>query len=136
MAILKIYTQKSKSNKKPGWQKEKAEYDAWMKSVSEQTFRSAPRMKPPSKVVSPVVSSPSIRAENSKALPSRCTTGGAGTVPVNTPERLYADDEEMLQRERKARERKFNSAPAYNKGTAQFVSEEELANTLRTNKRR
>lgn len=59
-----------------------------------------------------------------------------GTKPVPRPERQYSHDAELLQRELIARERKFNSAPAFNKGGPQFVSEDELVNVLSTNRRR
>lgn len=61
---------------------------------------------------------------------------GGGTVKVNRPELEYADDPEMLERELRARERKFNTAPAYNKGPDIYVSEEEITAQLVGGRRR
>jgi hypothetical protein len=59
-----------------------------------------------------------------------------GTKTVARPELQYAEDPEMLARELAARERKFNVAPAYNKGNDVYVSEDELQALLSSNKRR
>lgn len=135
MSTFRIYETKGKAKKKPGWQKAQAEYDAWLASV--QGMSSGIKAKKPAKAqtISPIVTSPAVRADQSKTIKS-LSTGGSATNRVDAPERLYAGDDDLIERERIARLRKFNAAPAYNKGAAQFVSEEELANTLRTNKRR
>ena len=51
---------------------------------------------------------------------------GAGTKPVPRPDILYRDDPEMLARELKARERKFATAPAYNKGGSVLITDEMM----------
>lgn len=132
-------TQKSKkaAKKKPGWQKQEAEYKAWQDSISSmKLFDNRRRASKPLKhtLESPVVSKPVIR--ESAKIPSLNSFGGTATKAVPRPEIQYKDNQELLQRELAARERKFNVAPAYNKGGDQFVSEEELANLLRGNKRR
>lgn len=135
MSTFRIYEAKGKAKKKPGWQKAEAEYNAWLATVQGMSSGIKAKKVVKAQTVSPIVSSPVIRADATKSIKS-LSTGGSATNRVNTPERLYAGDDELIERERIARLRKFNAAPAYNKGAAQFVSEEELTNTLRTNKRR
>lgn len=135
MSTFRIYEAKGKAEKKPGWQKAEAEYNAWLATVQGMSSGIKAKKVVKAQTVSPIVSSPVIRADATKSIKS-LSTGGSATNRVNTPERLYAGDDELIERERIARLRKFNAAPAYNKGAAQFVSEEELTNTLRTNKRR
>lgn len=135
MSFIKITERsaKSKQKKKPGWQQREAEHAAWLAKVNSMTFSSrAPRIV--KKVVDPVVKQPTVRKQDH--VPSLSTPGGSTGRVVNSPEILYADNAELLERERAARARKFNVAPAYNKGADQLVTEEELAATLRTNKRR
>jgi len=136
MALIKIYQGKSKpANKKPGWQKEAAEHAEWLAKVNSMTsgirstWKGAALAKESErkKKLSP--------AEALAPLKAAFVTD-QGTKAVARPEHLYRDDPEMLERERIARERKFNVAPAYNKGADQLVTEEELANLLRSNKRR
>jgi hypothetical protein len=137
MAII-YSNQKCKNPKrKPGWQQQQAEYEAWLKSMQSM----------PSGIAKPK----SIVAIKPKSSPPRLLTNlsegihpvhipkyvrGVGGKSVPRPEILYRDDPEMLARELAARERKFNVAPAYNKGGDVFVTEEELANQLKGNKRR
>lgn len=135
MSTFRIYDAKGKAKKKPGWQKAEAEYNAWLASVQGMSSGIKAKKVVKAQTVSPIVTSPVVRADATKSIKS-LSTGGSATNRVNTPERLYAGDDELIERERIARLRKFNAAPAYNKGAAQFVTEEELANTLRTNKRR
>lgn len=135
MSTFRIYEAKGKAKKKPGWQKAEAEYNAWLATVQGMSSGIKAKKVVKAQTVSPIVSSPVIRADATKSIKS-LSTGGSATNRVNTPERLYAGDDGLIERERIARLRKFNAAPAYNKGAAQFVSEEELTNTLRTNKRR
>lgn len=131
MSIIRIYSSKSKQNKKPGWKQQQDEYDAWVQKVSSMKTNFS-RTKP--KVAEKVSSSAGITSSFIKKDFSAFV--GGGTKSVARPEIQYADNPEMLERELNARKRKFNVAPAYNKAGAQFVSEEELVNTLRTNKRR
>ena len=136
MSTFRIYSTKSKSKKKPGWQKAEAEYNAWLASVQGMSSGIKPVRPVKSKaIISPVVTQAVLRDDQTSKIKSKCT-GGAGTLKVQTPERLYAGNNELIERERAARQRKFNAAPAYNKGGDTFVTEEELVNTLRTNKRR
>lgn len=132
MGMIRIYERAAKPKKKPGWAQKQAEYDAWLKSVKSQStgFARTPPKKVPVKETSPSTTVSTFRPASFEAFK------GGGTKAVARPEIQYADNPEMLERELKARERKFNVAPAYNKGAAQFVSEEELVNTLSTNKRR
>lgn len=127
-----IYTTEKCRNpkRKPGWQQREAEYQAWLKGV--QTMSSGIKK---SKLVLVKKPKPVEQKQHLGVLPGRYVTGTAGK-PVARPEILYKDDPEMLARELAARERKFNVAPAYNKGGDQFVTEEELVNQLKGNKRR
>lgn len=136
MALIKIYQGKSKpANKKPGWQKEAAEHAEWLAKVNlmssgiRSSWKGAALAKEAErkKKLSPAEALAPLKA---------AFVADQGTKAVSRPEHLYRDDPEMLERERIARERKFNVAPAYNKGGDVFVTEEELANQLRGNKRR
>lgn len=131
MGFIRV-VEKSTPRRKPGWQKQQAEYDAWLKGV--QAMKTNFSAKNRSKVEPVKETSPSTTVSTFRKKDFSSFKGG--TVKVFRPEIEYADDEEMLERELRARERRFNVAPAYNKGGAQFVSEEELTSVLSTNKRR
>lgn len=125
MSIIKIYQGKSKpANKKPGWQKAEAEQQAWLKSVQGLTlYSSKPRVTvAPKKIIK---TAKIIRPVHE--VHSIINFNGTCTKPVPRPDILYRDDPDMLARELKARERKFATAPAYNKGPAQYVSEDMSA---------
>jgi hypothetical protein len=136
MGLLRIHSRPGKQKRKPGWQKLEAEYNVWLAAVS--TMSSGIRLT-------------SITTHKPKSNPTRMLTDtcdglhprfaanyirDVGTKRVARPEMQYAEDPEMLARELAARERKFNVAPAYNKGADQFVSEDELQALLSSNKRR
>lgn len=82
--------------------------------------------KEATKRIEVVVSGPVIAADRLQKGHSLNTFGGAATKPVHRPEIMYKDDPEMLKRELKARERKFATAPAYNKGGAVLVTDEMM----------
>jgi hypothetical protein len=137
MGIIHITGRLKKQPRKPGWAKAQAEYEAWLKSVSSM-----------SSGISATKSIKVVKPDGPKAQMLTGTCDGvypvhsaryfrdSGTKKVPRPELQYRDDPEMLERELKARERKFNVAPAYNKGADQLVTEEELQNLLSSNKRR
>ena len=141
MGMIRIYTTKSKpANKKPGWQKAEAEYAAWEAKIKSSTLfnpAAKPKMKATTKKIDPVVRQQVIdETRLTRNIPSLSTGPGAGTKPVHRPEITYRDNPEMLERELIARQKKFNVAPAFNKGGDQLVTEEELLNLLSSNKRR
>jgi hypothetical protein len=136
MGMIRIYQEKSKGKKKPGWQKEQEEYQKWLDSVKSQTLGAARKNRAPqpkAKAV-PVVEKPVIRKVDQPAEHS--TSFGAGTKAVPRPEIMYKDDPEMLARELAARARQFNVAPAYNKGPTIYVSDDEITNQLVGGRRR
>lgn len=51
-------------------------------------------------------------------------------VKVHDPKVLYKDNPEMLERELKARERKFMTAPAYNKGGDMLVTPDMMKDIM------
>ena len=127
MGMIKIYQGKSKpAKKKPGWQQKEAEYQAWLKSVQTMSSGITKPKKAATKRVEVVVSGPVIAVERLQKGHSLQTFGGAGTKPVNRPEIMYKDNPEMLARELKARERKFATAPAYNKGGSVLITDEMM----------
>lgn len=117
------------AKKKPGWREAEQQYKQWEQKVAAMSSGiSVPKTtKLPPK-------------NTSIALPIGTVKGkfvnNSGTKSVARPELKYRDNPEMLQRELLARQRKFNVAPAYNKGADQLVTEQELENVLRSNKRR
>lgn len=137
MAIIYSNQKCKKPKRQPGWQQKQAEYDAWLKSTQSMT---SGIQKPKTLVaIKPDRSPPRMLTGLSEGLhPSLAGkyVRGVGGKSVPRPEILYHDNPEMLARELAARERKFNVAPAYNKGGDVFVTEEELVNQLSSNKRR
>jgi hypothetical protein len=128
--MIRIYERPAKPKKKPGWKAQEQQHQEWLKKVSSMTLFSTKPAPPRKKVVAPV-------AKVEPAVERRSSTSfGVATKPVPRPEITYRDNPEMLERELKARERRFNVAPAYHKGNDVFVTEEELAAQLRGNKRR
>lgn len=131
MGMIKIYARKSKpTNKKPGWQKAAQEYAAWETKLASMTSGiTGVRTKKTIGTVKKEV----VREAN--ILQAKYVIG-SGTKVVARPEIKYHDNPEMLARELAAREVKHNAVPAYNKGGDMMVTEEELTNLLRSNKRR
>lgn len=117
--------------KKPGWQAAAAQEAEWLKGLqSVKLFGSKRKFGGKVKVgvkVSPVVDGrlPIERPAIGQSL-GGFVSGGAGTKPVHRPEITYKDDPELLKRELKARERKFATAPAYNKGGDVLVTDEMM----------
>lgn len=136
MGLIKIYQGKSKAKRKPGWEKEQAEYQAWLAKTKSMSSGIRPSRPKTDKIINPVVSAPVVSADRLCKAPSVVTPGGAGTKPVARPDILYKDDPELLARELAARARKFNVAPAYNKGPTIYVSEDEITNQLVGGRRR
>lgn len=131
-----------KQNRKPGWQQKEAEYQAWLKQVNSVSLfgnKTSPfkqsAIKNPVKPVSVIVPQGPVNRTGLKPA-SLMTFGGVGGKSVARPELQYRDNPEMLERELVARQRKFNVAPAYNKGGDVLITEAELVNTLSSNKRR
>lgn len=140
-----IYTSEKCKNpkKKPGW-KEAAEAEAaWLKKINSMQLFSNPGPKykgakiDRAKKVTPVVdtTAPTLIGREYQGK-SVITPGGSTGRQYISAEVMYKGDEEMTKREAEARKKKFNTAPAFNKGGEQYVSEEELVKTLSSNKRR
>lgn len=144
MGKMIFTTEKCKNpKKKPGWEKAAAEEAAWLAKINSTKLFSQPGKKYagakviPGKKVAVVVNTaaPTLvgRGYQGKSV---VTPGGSTGKLYIAPEVQYKGDEEMAKREAEARQRKFNAAPAYNKGGDQFVTEEELVKQLSSNKRR
>jgi hypothetical protein len=128
MAII-FTSQKCRNQKrKPGWRQAAQQEAEWLKRIHSMRLFSTP-VKPSKPLKQVQVSEP---LERPKAKYVKME----GTKKVVRPELLYRDNPEMLARELKARERRFNVAPAYNKGPTIFVSEEEITNQLVGGRRR
>lgn len=128
MGIIKIYS-KSKPKKKPGAAKEKAEYDAWLAKINAMTLfnpAAKPKMQGTTKSISPIAKTRTdIRGVRASG-PSRVTPGGSTGEHYTSMEVFYKENPEMLAREMEARERRFNSAPLYNKAGPQLVTDEMM----------
>lgn len=138
MAI--IYTnQKSKPKKKPGWKKEQAEYEAWLAKHGQTTTKkpsNASKRSSKAVVLRPTHHS-YIEQEKAKSAQSSSTLKVFDTLPkvstevkIHDPKVLYKDNPEMLERELKARERKFAVAPAFNKGGDQLVTPDMMKDIM------
>lgn len=124
-----IYTnQRSKPKRKPGWQKSAEEYQAWLKQVNSMTTgfssKNRSKVKPQPKVTTSAGTTSTFIKKDITAFQ------GGGTKPVYRPEHTYADNPDMLERELKARERKFTTAPAYNKGGDVLVTDEMMKDIM------
>jgi len=132
------------AKKKPGWAEEKAAEQAWLNKINQMTLFAQPGRKYKDATVVrgkkvEVVKDGTLalpEREHAKIGKSVMTPGGSTGRKVINPLVQYKEDQEMALRELAARARKFNAAPAYNKGGDQFVTEEELVKQLSSNKRR
>jgi len=117
-----------KPKKKPGWQDAKYEHEQWLKGLQSTKLFETKRVKTPStKLPSKLPSLSRVLQEKQRAQGQSIIGGEASmTKKVLRPEIVYKDDPEMLERELKARERKFAIAPAYNKGAAQLVTDDMM----------
>ncbi len=134
MALIYIHQRSKKSPKKPGWKQAEADYQAWLARVSSEKTNFSAKNRGPVKKVAPTKSEAVTTTPERKPVDLDAFRGA--TKPVHRPELVYRDDPELLARELKARERKFNVAPAFNKGGDVFVTEEQLIAQLSSNKRR
>lgn len=126
MAIMYTNQKCKKQKKKAGWQKQQAEYEEWLKKVNSMTcFTDGKKALRVEKPIDPIVKGPVVRETPKHKSLGEFVTGGTGKKVVD-PRIFYKDDPEMLERELKARERKFATAPAYNKGGAMLVTEEMM----------
>lgn len=125
MSLIKIYQGKSKpAKKKPGWQKQEEEYKAWLAKhtpSSSDLIRLATARRALSKS-----SKPAAACAPPKLSTNKATFISEKSDAINDPRVLYKDDPEMLERELKARERKFNTAPVYNKGPDTLMTDEMM----------
>lgn len=133
MGMIRV-VERSKPKRKPGWAQKQAEYDAWLAKVNSMStgFSRAKALpkKPLAEKTTPTTTVSTFAPKSFEAFK------GGGTVKVHRPEIEYADDPEMMQREIAARQRKFNVAPAYNKGPTIYVSEDEITDQLVGGRRR
>ncbi len=126
MSKLVYTSQRGKTKKKPGWKQAQAEHDAWLARVNSMTLfdpAARPRVKAGPKI-DVVVRGPIERSSPLDNAPSVSTPGGIAGKDVHRPEIVYADRPDLLERELKARQRKFAVAPAYNKGGDVLVTDE------------
>jgi len=123
MGIIRIHERCAKPKRKPGWQQKQVEYEAWLKGVCTMPSGIKPR------TLTFVRKVPVTTPQEVGARAARYTVGGA-TKPVSRPELLYRDNPELLARELKARERKFTTAPAYNKGGDVLITDELMKDIM------
>lgn len=119
-----------KPKKKPGWQDAAYEHEQWLKGVNSMTLfdKNKPKPKGRSTLPSKMPQLGAVVAEKQRATGQSKVdmTVHGGTKKVLRPEIEYADNPEMLERELKARERKFLVAPGYNKSGDMLVTPEML----------
>jgi hypothetical protein len=135
MSLLYTNTRnKKKVNKKPGWKKEAEEYAAWEeKHKPNLKLQTELKKKNNEPLKLNLGSSPRHVQTQARSV----FTPPTKQVVVHDPRVLYKDDPEMLEREQKARERKFTAAPIYNKGGDVYVTDEMMKDiTSGTTRRR
>lgn len=133
MGMITIYHRSKKQAKKPGWREQQAEYEAWLKKVSSMSTNFSAKNRGSATSQPPKPSQAQLPEKKSTSFES---FKGPTTKPVHRPELLYRDDPEMLERELRARERKFATAPMYNKGAPQLVTDEAMKDIMAGGTRR
>ena len=133
MGFIRIHEKAGKTKRKPGWKQAEAEYAEWQSKIASMTSGIQTTWK--GKALAERKAAKPTPPEVLAPLKAKFVTGG-GTKEVHRPEILYRDDPELLARELAARQRKFNTAPAYNKGPNIYVSEEEITAQLVGGRRR
>ena len=129
MSIIYTRTKCKNPKRKPGWQQAAEEEAAWLKSINSMTALDTTKYKgrvSTPKTRSPVTDGTLVGADRPKGGTSLGGFGKGGTKKVPRPEILYKEDPELLARELKARERKFATAPAYNKGGDVYITPEMM----------
>lgn len=135
MGLLYTTTKsKKKQNKKPGWKKEAEEYAAWVaKHSPNPKLQKELKKKADEKLSLTSLSKAPRVTQAAKSV----ITPPVVEKKIHDPRVLYKDDPEMLEREFAARERKFTTAPIYNKGGDVYVTDEMMKDiTAGTTRRR
>lgn len=123
-----------KAKKKVGWKKAEEEYQAWLAKHGVTTSKkSSAKTKSGSKLLVCIsthqedVVKQRMAAEKAARMQHQSQVIlQPAPVKVHDPRVLYKDNADMLERELKARERKFATAPAYNKGGDMLVTPEMM----------
>lgn len=118
---------KVKAKKKPGWKTEQEEHEAWLSKWQKPEDKKTE--------VQPLQYSLSGGTRPTRIVQSKTTP--LVQEKVLAPQVKYKENPEMLERELKARERKFTTAPIYNKGGDVLVTDEMMKDiTAGTTRRR
>jgi hypothetical protein len=125
-------SKKLKVKKKAGWKKEAEEYAAW-----QEKHKANPKLLKELKESSRTLK---LDLGKSPRIVKQQEAKSVMTPPkkqeiVHDPRVLYKDNEEMLERELAARERKFNAGPIYNKGNDVLITD-EMMKDIRSGKTR
>lgn len=115
-----------KPKKKPGWKEAAAQEAEWLKNLNSMTLFTDGR-KVAAKTSTKKAAPHPTRVMRELPAPAKSLIEAVpigGTKKVVRPEIQYKDDPEMAERERKAREVRFPTAPAYNKGGDVLVTPE------------
>jgi hypothetical protein len=130
MGMIYVGSKCKKPKKKPGWKEAEAQQAEWLKSVQGMTLFTDSKRKYGTVTPKKMSTRPSpvkvMRPQDGPANSLIEAVPIGGTKKVLRPEIQYKDDPEMLARELKARERKFSTAPAYNKGNAVLITDEMM----------
>lgn len=122
---------KTKAKKKPGWEKAAAEEAAWLAKINSMSLGAKSyggKAKKPAKSIVVNTDVPTVVRTDRNAQ-FNISSKGAYSIEESkkvSAEVLYKDNPEMLEREREARERRFATAPAYNKGGDVLVTDEMM----------
>jgi 4-hydroxy-L-threonine phosphate dehydrogenase PdxA len=113
---------KKKQPKKVGWKKEAEDYAAWL-----EKHKPNPKLQKELKESAKTLSLSSFNNSPRTTKTARSVfTPPIVEQKIHDPRVKYKDDPEMLERELKARERKFTTAPIYNKGGDVLVTDEMM----------
>lgn len=110
-----------KQKRKPGWREEQAQYQEWLAKYRPTALTAAP-LKPKATIV--------VDPERLQRPPSLGPGVGYAGKKYVDPRVQYKDEPEMMERELKARERKFTAAPIYNKGGDMLVTDEMMKDIM------
>jgi hypothetical protein len=114
-----------KPKRKPGWQEVERQHAEWLAKWKKPGDGKKPSFKPlqaPKLVIDP--------SRSTRNIPSVHTSPPQREVPIHDPRVLYKENPELAERELKARERRFITAPVYNKGGDVLITDEMLKDIM------
>jgi len=126
MSILYAGTKPIKRPKrKPGWQDAERQHADWLAKWSKPGDGKRPVAKP-LRLQKPIIDPSRL----TRHIPSLHTSPIKSEPVTHDPRVLYKENPELAERELKARQRRFITAPVYNKGGDVLITDEMLKDIM------